>query len=31
MEKLRTVLDPETGADMIRMRLIQNFHVISEI
>ncbi len=26
-EKLLSVIDPETGADVIRMRLVQNIHV----
>ena len=27
IEKLMTVIDPETGADVIRMRLIQNIKI----
>lgn len=27
IEKLMTVIDPETGADVIRMRLVQNINI----
>jgi metal-sulfur cluster biosynthetic enzyme len=27
LERLKTVIDPETGADVVRMRLIENLHV----
>ncbi len=27
LEKLSTVIDPETGADVIRMRLVQNINI----
>ncbi|MGQ9600056.1 MAG: metal-sulfur cluster assembly factor [Anaerolineae bacterium] len=30
VERLRKVIDPETGADVIRMRLIENLRVDSE-
>jgi metal-sulfur cluster biosynthetic enzyme len=30
MDRLRTVIDPETGADVIRMRLIQELKVDAE-
>ena len=26
IERLRTVIDPETGADVVRMRLIEDLH-----
>ena len=29
VEKLSTVIDPETGADVIRMRLVQNIQIDS--
>ena len=27
IKKLKAVIDPETGADVIRMRLVQNIHI----
>ncbi|MCE5207160.1 MAG: iron-sulfur cluster assembly protein [Chloroflexi bacterium] len=27
IKKLKTVIDPETGADVIRMRLVQDIHI----
>ena len=30
LERLQTVIDPETGADVVRMRLVENLEVDSE-
>jgi metal-sulfur cluster biosynthetic enzyme len=30
LERLKTVIDPETGADVVRMRLVENLSVTPE-
>jgi metal-sulfur cluster biosynthetic enzyme len=30
LERLKTVIDPETGADVVRMRLIENLNVSND-
>jgi metal-sulfur cluster biosynthetic enzyme len=30
LEQLKTVIDPETGADVVRMRLVENLHVAAD-
>ena len=30
LDRLQTVIDPETGADVVRMRLVENLEVDSE-